>query len=552
MSTKTIDGKCYERMLLGGAAMLAVHTKELNALNVFPVADGDTGTNMLKTIEGGLSAIKKESTEGIGEFSKQFSRGVLLSARGNSGVILSQIFAGINEVLGEQEYADVSAITNAYRHGIKKSYAAVQNPTEGTILTVFRESTEYAAAKINEDSSIEDFLRLHIEEAKRSLAATKELLPALAEADVVDSGAAGYLYIAEGMYQALEGREVNYDITEQKTENAVNIDLFTRDSVLEYGYCTEFLLRLTTNKVDPDGFEVSRVTTLLKELGGESVVAYKQDDIIKVHVHTFSPGEILAKMQAFGEFLTVKIENMNLGHSESQKEEKAEQQTPKKPVKDFAVVAVAQGEGMSALFRQMGADGIVRGGQSLNPSIEDFVEAFEACNAKDIIVLPNNKNIILAATQAAQIYTDAIVHVINTKNIAQGYSALSVITPGIKDIASLVASAERAAEGVIDGEVTRAVRDAVVNGKNISVGDYIAISGGSIVAVSDNPEDAVRMMLENTDIDLCEIITLFVGGHVSEEKRAELTEMLKEEYEEYEIVVYEGGQEVYDYLVAVE
>lgn len=552
MSTKTIDGKCYERMLLGGAAMLAVHTKELNALNVFPVADGDTGTNMLKTIEGGLSAIKKESTEGIGEFSKQFSRGVLLSARGNSGVILSQIFAGINEVLGEQEYADVSAITNAYRHGIKKSYAAVQNPTEGTILTVFRESTEYAAAKINEDSSIEDFLRLHIEEAKRSLAATKELLPALAEADVVDSGAAGYLYIAEGMYQALEGREVNYDITEQKTENAVNIDLFTRDSVLEYGYCTEFLLRLTTNKVDPDGFEVSRVTTLLKELGGESVVAYKQDDIIKVHVHTFSPGEILAKMQAFGEFLTVKIENMNLGHSESQKEEKAEQQTPKKPVKDFAVVAVAQGEGMSALFRQMGADGIVRGGQSLNPSIEDFVEAFEACNAKDIIVLPNNKNIILAATQAAQIYTDAIVHVINTKNIAQGYSALSVITPGIKDIASLVASAERAAEGVIDGEVTRAVRDAVVNGKNISVGDYIAISGGSIVAVSDNPEDAVRMMLENTDIDLCEIITLFVGGHVSEEKRAELTEMLKEAYDEYEIVVYEGGQEVYDYLVAVE
>ena len=539
-------------MLLGGAAMLAVHTKELNALNVFPVADGDTGTNMLKTIEGGLSAIKKESTEGIGEFSKQFSRGVLLSARGNSGVILSQIFAGINEVLGEQEYADVSAITNAYRHGIKKSYAAVQNPTEGTILTVFRESTEYAAAKINEDSSIEDFLRLHIEEAKRSLAATKELLPALAEADVVDSGAAGYLYIAEGMYQALEGREVNYDITEQKTENAVNIDLFTRDSVLEYGYCTEFLLRLTTNKVDPDGFEVSRVTTLLKELGGESVVAYKQDDIIKVHVHTFSPGEILAKMQAFGEFLTVKIENMNLGHSESQKEEKAEQQTPKKPVKDFAVVAVAQGEGMSALFRQMGADGIVRGGQSLNPSIEDFVEAFEACNAKDIIVLPNNKNIILAATQAAQIYTDAIVHVINTKNIAQGYSALSVITPGIKDIASLVASAERAAEGVIDGEITRAVRDAVVNGKNISVGDYIAISGGNIVAVSDNPEDAVRMMLENTDIDLCEIITLFVGGHVSEEKRAELTEMLKEAYDEYEIVVYEGGQEVYDYLVAVE
>ncbi len=543
MNTKTIDGKCYARMLLGGAAMLSLHAKELNALNVFPVADGDTGTNMLKTIEGGLSATQNESTECIGEFSKQFSRGILMSARGNSGVILSQIFAGINDVLKEQEYADVPVIAKAYRQGIAKSYAAVQNPTEGTILTVFRESTEYAIAKMNEDSSLEDFLRLHIEKARRSLAATKDLLPALAEADVVDSGAAGYLYIAEGMYQALEGREIHYDLTVRKEENTVNIDLFTRNSVLEHGYCTEFLLRLTTSKVNPDDFEISEVTSLLQTMGGNSIVAYKQDDIVKVHVHTFSPGEILAKMQAFGEFLTVKIENMNLGHTETEK---------KKPKKDFSVVAVAQGEGMSALFGQMGADKIVSGGQSANPSIEDFIESFKECDAKDIIVLPNNKNIILAASQAAELYTDATVHVINTKNIAQGYSALSVITPGLRDIEALVTSAERAAADVIDGEITRAVRDAFIDGKNISVGDYIAISGGKIVAISDNPEAAVLSMLKSTDIDLCEIITLFVGRHVSNEKRASLTEKLKEIYDEYEIVVYEGGQEVYDYLVAIE
>ena len=543
MSTKTIDGKCYARMLIGSAAMLSMHAKELNALNVFPVADGDTGTNMLKTLEGGLSAVENESTSSIGEFSKRFSRGILLSARGNSGVILSQIFAGINEVLKEETYADVSIIVSAYMQGIERSYAAVQNPTEGTILTVFRESTEFAAKNMNEASTLEDFFRMHIEQAKRSLAETKNILPALAEADVVDSGAAGYLYIAEGMLRALEGQEVNYDISERKEENAVNIDLFTRDSILEYGYCTEFLLRLTTSKVDPDSFDVSRVVALLTELGGESIVAYKQDDIIKVHIHTFSPGEILAEMQRFGEFLTVKVENMNLGHTEKEK---------KKQKKDFAVVAVAQGDGMLALFRQMGAERIVSGGQSANPSIEDFVEAFKECCAKDIIVLPNNKNILLAARQAAEIYTDAKVHVISTKNIAQGYAALSVITPGIKDINSLITSAERASEGVIDGEVTRAVRDAVVDGKSISTGDYIAISGGNIVAVEETPESAVLSMLGATDIDLCEIITLFVGNRVSAQKRAELTEKLKELYDEYEITVYEGGQEVYDYLVAVE
>lgn len=543
MSTKTIDGKCYARMLIGGAAMLSIHAKELNALNVFPVADGDTGTNMLKTLEGGLSAVEKESAESIGEFSKKFSRGVLLSARGNSGVILSQIFAGINEVLKAQALADVSILANAYRKGIERSYAAVQNPTEGTILTVFRESTEYAVENMSENSTLEDFFRLHIEEAKRSLAKTKNILPALAEADVVDSGAAGYLYMAEGMLRALEGHEVNYDLTECKEENTVNIDLFTRDSILEYGYCTEFLLRLTTSKVNPDSFDVSHIISRLTELGGESIVAYKQDDIIKVHVHTFSPGEILAEMQRFGEFLTVKVENMNLGHTEKEK---------KNQKKDFAVVAVAQGDGMSALFRQMGAERIVSGGQSANPSIEDFVEAFKGCCAKDIIVLPNNKNILLAARQAADLYTDAIVHVINTKNIAQGYAALSVITPGIKDINSLITSAERAAEGVIDGEITCAVRDAVVDGKRISMGDYIAISGGNIVAVEDTPESAVLSMIGATDIDFGEIITLFVGNRVSTQKRAELTEKLKELYDEYEITVYEGGQEVYDYLVAVE
>ncbi len=546
MDTQTIDGKRYARMLIGGASTLAAHTEELNALNVFPVCDGDTGTNMLKTIQGGLSRVDSEVELGIGELSESFSRGIFLSARGNSGVILSQIFAGIHEGLAKRERVNARELAQAYRNGIEKSYAAVQNPTEGTILTVFRESTEYAAANLQADSSVEDFFRLHIDEARRSLAHTKELLPVLAEADVVDSGGAGYLCIAEGMYSALRGEPVNFTLAPEKEKEAVDIDRFTRDSVLEFGYCTEFLLRLTTAKVDPDNFDINTALAVLTELGGESVVAYKQEDILKVHVHTFRPGDILARMQAFGEFLTVKIENMSLGHTEP--EEK------KKPGngRNFSVVAVASGDGLSALFAQMGADCIISGGQTANPSIEEFVEAFKTCDTEDIIVLPNNKNILLAARQAAEVYTDAKVHVVETKNLMQGYSALSVITPGITDIQALLPSAQRAADSVTDAEITRAVRDASMDGHTICTGDYIAISEGKIVAVAPNPEQAALKMLEVADIDLCEIITLFVGKDVTADKRVALTEQLKEIYDECEIQVYEGGQEVYDYLLAVE
>lgn len=545
MNTQTIDGKCYVRMLLGGAALLAAHVEELNALNVFPVSDGDTGSNMLKTIEGGLAELDKESLTSIGDLSKLFAQGVLLAARGNSGVILSQIFAGINE--GLQDFEDVSAreLGRAYKKGITKAYAAVQNPTEGTILTVFRQSTEYAMASLTEESTVDDFFRLHIEEARRSLAATKEMLPVLAEADVVDSGAAGYLYIAEGMYNALSGAAVSYEYSQTKEKNTVNINLFTRDSVLEYGYCTEFLLRLTTAKVDPDNFEIGTVLSVLEELKGESIVAYQQGDIVKVHVHTFSPGEVLARMQAFGEFLTVKVENMSLGHSESKR-------TKPKNNKKFSLVAVASGDGVSALFTQMGVDQIVSGGQTANPSIEDFLEAFENCDTKDIIVFPNNKNILLAAKQAAEICKTAKIHIVETKNLMQGYSALSVITPGITDMDALIASAQRAADDVIDGEITKAVRDANVDGFSIKCGDYIAISQGKIVAAANNSEKAVLKLLETVDTDLCEIITLFVGKKVSAEQRAELTEQIKELYDECEVVVYEGGQDVYDYYLAIE
>ena len=548
MSKQTIDGRLYSKMLQGGAASLALHIQEINDLNVFPVADGDTGTNMARTINGGISAVSSFDEASISAMCDGFAKGVLLAARGNSGVILSQIFAGISHGLSAYETVGARELAAAYAEGIKRSYASVQNPTEGTILTVFRESAEYAAKNIDEGSSVEDFFRLHIEEGRRSLMRTKEILPVLAESDVVDSGAAGYLYIADGMYQTLIGKapEVPYDYTAPKEESAeVDISSFTRDSVLEFGYCTEFLLRLTSAKCDPDNFDISVLISKLEELGGESIVAYKQDDIVKVHVHTFTPGSVFTEAQAYGEFLTVKVENMSLGHSDTPKKKKD-------PSKKFSVLAVATGDGLSALFTDMGADRIIAGGQTANPSIEEFIEAFDACDTEHIIVLPNNKNVILAARQAAELYGKAKVHIIETKSLMQGYSALSVITPGIKDMDALCNSAKMAAEGVVGIEVTRAVRDVTIGGMEIKEGDFIAITEGEINAVAESAEDAVMDALAESDTDLCEIITVFTGKGVDEERRVSLSERIEEEYPDCEVTFYEGGQDVYDYMLALE
>ena len=545
MATQTVDGALYAKMLMGGAAVLAKYINELNTLNVFPVADGDTGTNMSRTIEGGLR--QAGQSDDLSAFSGRFSRGALLSARGNSGVILSQIFAGIGERLEGLRCADVRTLADAYKNGIAKSYAAVQNPTEGTILTVFRESAQYAADRVKDGTSVEAFYEDLLDEAQRSLAATPEKLPVLREANVVDSGAAGYLYIARGMYEALTGASLpEYSISEAAAPaQEVNIDLFTRSSKLTFGYCTEFMLRLAEDKVDPDGFDINTVLSDLSELGGESVVAYKTGDIVKVHVHTFTPGRILERMQRYGEFLTVKVENMQLGHTEKT-ERASEAQKP------YCVVAVATGEAMKERFRSMGADVVVEGGQTANPSTQDFIDAFKACDSKSILVLPNNKNIFLAAQQAAQLYKDACVRVVETKNLMQGYGALNVLTPGIEDMDALCESALRAAQGVKCCEVTRAVRDACIYGVEVRAGQYMALSDGKICAAADTPEQAALGMIENEDMDLSEIVTVFAGRDVNEEAAEELKEKIEERCPDCDVKLLPGGQDVYDYLIAIE
>ena len=371
-------------------------------------------------------------------------------------------------------------------------------------------------------------------------------MPVLAEADVVDSGAAGYLCIAMGMYLALTGeiKSTVYKFDSDKSAAALDIDRFTRDSVLEFGYCTEFLLRLTSAKVDPDAFDERTVISELEALGGESIVAFKTQDIIKVHVHTFTPGRVLEACQKYGEFLTLKIENMSVGHTEEPKKKKAN--------KKFSTIAVATGEGICSLFTDMGADIIIGGGQTANPSTEEFVAAFESVDSEYVIVLPNNKNVFLAAKQAAELWDRDRVRIIPTATLMQGYSALSVITPAVTDIDALVAGAERAAASVVSGEITCAVRDVTIDGLDIKKGDYIAITDGKISCASANAEQAVMDMLSSLDMDDYEIITLFVGEGVTSERRADLTERIAEEYPEQEVEVYEGLQPLYDYLLAIE
>ena len=302
MSKYTVDGMDLARMLTGAVALLAQHVQEINDLNVFPVADGDTGTNMMRTVEGGLSAIAQGEEPSLCKVSDLFSGGALLGARGNSGVILSQFFAGVHEGLASHGTAGAAILADAYQKGVAKAYASVQNPTEGTILTVLRESVAYASSHLDGSSSVEDFYRLLTEEARRSLRRTPELLPALAEAEVIDSGGAGFLYLIQGMYSVLTGQEPVAYVPTAATENAPDLSRFTRDSRMELGYCTECMLRLTDAKCDPDLFQVSTLTEGLKELGGESIVAYKKDDIIKLHVHTLTPGAVLELAQRYESF----------------------------------------------------------------------------------------------------------------------------------------------------------------------------------------------------------------------------------------------------------
>ncbi len=553
MQTKQLDGITFRRILCGGADGIRSNIQIINDLNVFPVPDGDTGTNMSRTIESGIAKISNREDASLGDVASEFSRGSLFGARGNSGVILSQFFAGMCDSLAGKDTATATELAEAYIAGVRRSYAAVANPVEGTILTVFRESAEYAKQHLDENSTIEEFFCLNIEEAERSLQRTKEILPVLTEADVVDSGGAGYVCIAKGMYESLSsGGEVSFVISQSVNEASteVNYDLFTSESTLTYGYCTECLVRLQSAKVDIAAFDEKKLAGELEALGCDSIVALKDTDILKIHAHTHTPSDILILCQKYGEFLNIKIENMSLQHSErvAKQEKKA-----KGPHKLYGVVTVATGEGLTALFESLGADIVINGGQTGNPSTQEFLSAFESLDVDNILVLPNNSNIVLTANQAAELWGRGNVHVIPTRTIPEGYSALSVFNPTITDIDEQITDLVATKEAVVSGEITVAIRDTVIGGVDVNEGEYIGILDGDIVTSTADALDSLCKMIEQIDdLEDRELITLFVGAGVNDDDRVRVTEALEERFDEQEIQVYIGGQEIYDYLVAVE
>ncbi|MBO4420179.1 MAG: DAK2 domain-containing protein [Oscillospiraceae bacterium] len=396
MGTQLLDAGQFASMVRSGAANLGANRQIVNDLNVFPIPDGDTGDNMYMTMDSGAAELRGPGGS-LGDTAAQAAKGMLLGARGNSGVILSRIFAGIAHGLSGVEKADLPTFSRAFSQGVEEAYRAVSVPVEGTILTVYKEAVAFASGRLNEGSSFESFFSDFLAELHSSLERTPELLAVLKEAGVVDSGGAGFIYIAEGMKNALTGGESSAPSPSaaQHSAQGPDISLFTEDSELSFGYCTEFLLRLQRSKVDLEAFDLNEILEWLNQ-AGDSVVCFRDGSIVKVHIHTKTPGEILNRMQRYGEFLTLKIENMTLQHQETQIQNRYTPPT-RKPHKAYGIVTVASGAGIRDTFFRLGCDGVVEGGQSMNPSADDFLRAFGEINADTILVFPNNGNVILTA-----------------------------------------------------------------------------------------------------------------------------------------------------------
>lgn len=562
MVLKTLNGKDFKSLVISGAKCLRDNIDEVNNLNVFPVPDGDTGTNMCHTIEGGINEIMDINSESLKDICKPLSSGMLLGARGNSGVILSQIFRGICKGLQDKEEVNAVELVKAYELGVKQAYGAVVTPVEGTILTVFREATEYAASKVDYTSSINDFFHFHLEEAVRSLKNTINLLPVLKEAGVIDSGGAGYVYIVKGFIKFLEGEEVDFSFLESSSKSGsslgqsadVDFSAFGPDDEIKFGYCTEFILRLQNSKVDIENFNIQTIIDVLNgdDIKGDSIVALNDESIVKVHVHTKDPGKVLDHMRKFGEFLTIKIENMALQHNEQIGDSELEESRAREHYK-YALVAVASGDGIKEQFKEFGVNVIIDGGQSMNPSTEDFIKAFKSLDAENIIVFPNNKNIVMAAKQAASLYKGSNVVVINSVSIPQCYSALTMLDFSSDDLTIIVGNFKQAIDNVVSGEITTSIRRTTVNKVIINKGDYIGILDGKLLTASRNRLISFRRLLGKVKgIKEKEVLIVICGKNVPDAEKEKLQETVSFYFPQLEMGIIDGGQDIYDYLFSVE
>ena len=542
---KIIDGNLFRKMVVAGATVLHNNHPEIDALNVFPVPDGDTGTNMSLTFSAGSSEIENFESNDIYEVSKKLSKGLLMGARGNSGVILSQIFRGISMGLEGQKECNAVEFAHALANGAKVAYKAVMRPVEGTILTVIREASEAVVKYAQPDMDIEDVFSYFVKEAENSLERTPELLPVLKEVGVVDSGGAGLLLILTGFMCGLVGDEIERIEIQSTGDNSALVE-YESDGEAEFGYCTEFIIRL-----DPAKIKVFKEDSLKKELEripGNSIVVVQDEDIVKVHVHTLKPGNALNAAQRYGEFLKLKIENMQEQHNSL-----TSQPAPvAKEKKEVAIISVAAGDGIREMFLELHCDHVVSGGQTMNPSTEDIVAAVRNANAKHVIILPNNSNIVMTAQQSAIILEDEIdVQVIPSKTIPQGLSACIMFNPE----ASLEENLEEMKEAIANvktGQVTFAIKDTNIDGVDIFANQYMSLCEKAITGCVPSKIDALKNTLAGLIDEDSEIITLIYGEDVTEEEVEEVTAFIEEEYEDAELEVVNGKQPVYSFIIGVE
>jgi len=540
---KTINGSLFKVMLESGANNLTNHHHEIDALNVFPVPDGDTGTNMNLTFSNGIREAKAVLSDHVGDISKVLSKGLLMGARGNSGVILSQIFRGFYQSVDGKATLNVKDVSDALVKGTEIAYKAVMRPVEGTILTVLRESGKLAQDYLatHPDKDMIEFFDFLIQSAHESLQNTPELLPILKEVGVVDSGGAGYVTILEGFRLGLKGTPVQLLA---KTEIGQGVQ--TEFENTEFGYCTEFILKISAEHFDV--FDEHKLRNALARIG-ESIVVVQDEDIVKVHVHTLAPGEALNLGQRYGEFLKLKIENMQLQHEHIV--EAAAHADKAIPKKKYALIAVAAGEGVKHLFEEYRVDVVISGGQTMNPSTEDFVAACKKVNAEHIFILPNNSNIILAAQQAESILDEADVRVLATKSIPQGLSACIMFNPEV-GVDENLSEMKKALKHVKTGQVTYAIKDTVFEGMDISAGDYMGIFEKNIVVSTKDKLEATKTLLEELIDKDSEIITVLVGEDVSEEEQASIEAFINERFPTLEVEIVVGQQPVYSFIFGVE
>lgn len=540
-----IDGIAISLAFKAGYRNLKKNVAIINDLNVFPVPDGDTGTNMSHTFGGGLATATPESN--IGDYTRNLAQAVLLCARGNSGVIFSQFIGGFARGLSGKETICFSDLTTAFRCAKEDAYNSIIVPTEGTILTVIRESAEFLEKNAEQFSDFETGIKSMLECMKATLARTPDMLPVLKEAGVVDSGAAGFVCFFEGIYSYFCGVDIEEvetidTLSTESSKTAVN---FGPDSVMEYGYCTEFILQLMNAKVDITSFSKDEFLKPL-EIMGDSIVCAVSGSILKLHIHTFTPEKVLAYARNFGEFINLKVENMSIQHNETNIETKREK------VK-YAIVTVASGEGIIDYFYSIGATAVINGGQTNNPSVEDFLNAFKNFDAEHIILLPNNSNIILTANQVAQIYKETPVHVIPTKTIVEGYSALSMMNLWSESVQTLIEEMTSGLSSVVSASVTTATRDAEINGVKIIKNQYLGIKNKDILFSGFDRLAVVTDLIDKImDEEEKSIIIVFCGKNVGEDEADELRTFLENKYPLADVGFIEGKQEIYDYIISLE